>query len=351
LTDAEFEMEDDSALPKRTKELLEEAKRKADHEPVELTVRELLSFWDAKRRGYLIVETIKGDLAAYNLTTDPSFEEAWIDEPVKLVRLPPRAEPKGSSGGTGTSATVDMMAAAGLRVRHLQSANREVSSVAPNASLALAQALMLKDDYSQLAVMSSPRDLRGAVSWKSIAQAQLRDPNCSLRDAVVPAVPVSQEEELLPLIPTIVEKEFLFVTRQDKTLSGIITVADLSLEYNRLARPFFLIGEIERRLRRAIGEVFPLELLQSVRDPSEGSRVVGSVEDLAFGEYKLLLERPENWPKLHWNVDRTVFIKTLDTVRAIRNDVMHFSPDPIEDDQLNVLTNFIGMIKVLDPRP
>jgi restriction system protein len=351
LTDAELRMED-SALPERAKELLEEAKRKADHEPVELTVRELLSYWDAKRRGYLIVETIKGDLAAYDLKTDPSFEEAWIDEQVRLVRAPSREEPEISSGGMGTPEMADMLPAAGLRMRHLQSANREVSWVAPDASLALAQALMLKDDYSQLAVMSSPRDLRGAVSWKSIAQAQLRDANCSLRDALVPAVPVSQEEELLPLIPTIVEKEFLFVTRQDKTLSGIITVADLSLEYNRLARPFFLIGEIERRLRRAIaGATFPPEVLQSVRDPGETDRVVGSVEDLTFGEYKRLLERPENWQKLAWNVDRVIFVKTLDDVRNIRNDVMHFSPDPIEDDQLKVLTNFIGMIKVLDPRP
>ena len=350
MSDIEFS-QDEPELPERTKELLERAKREAAHEPVELTVRELLSYWDAKRRGYLIVETIKDDLAAYDLTTDPSFEEAWIDEPVRLVRRLSLAEPKGTPAEAGTSITVDVMPAAGLRVRHLQSANRKVSAVNPNASLATAQALMLKDDYSQLAVMSSPRDLRGAVSWKSIAQAQLRDPTCSLRDAVVPAVPVSLEDELLPLIPTIVEKEFLFVTRQDKTLSGIITVADLSLEYNHLARPFFLIGEIERRLRRAIGETFSLELLQSVQDPSEGSRVIGSVDDLAFGGYQRLLEQPDNWEKLHWNVDRAIFIQTLDAVREIRNDVMHFSPDPIEDEQLSVLTNFIGMIKVLDPRP
>jgi len=241
--------------------------------------------------------------------------------------------------------------AAGLRVRHLQSANREVSCVNPNDTLARAQALMLKDDYSQLAVMSSVRELRGAVSWKSIAQAQLRGPQCSLRDAVVPAVPVSLEDELVPLIPTIVEKEFLFVVRPDKTLSGIVTVADLALEYNRLARPFFLIGEIERRLRRAIDEVFTAELLQAASDPSDSGRVVQSATDLAFGEYIRLLERPEHWEKLGWAIDRPVFIKSLDDVRVIRNDVMHFSPDPIDEEQLGTLSNFIGMLKVLDPRP
>jgi hypothetical protein len=78
---------------------------------------------------------------------------------------------------------------------------------------------------------------------------------------------------------------------------------------------------------------------------------VASAEDLAFGEYKRLLEKPDNWQRLQWNVDRTVFISTLDEVRTVRNEVMHFSPDPIDEEQLTMLTNFIRWVKVLDPRP
>jgi len=330
-------------------DLLERAVQSAATNPVELTVRELLGHWGAKRRGYWIVETITQDLAENGLSTDPPFEDAWIDEQVKLVKAKGHittTAPPVASGVAGEPGP-----AAALRVRHIQSSKRTVVSVPPDAALSLAQALMLKNDYSQLAVMSGPRSLRGAVSWKSIAQAQLRDQGCSLGDTIIPAVPVNLDDELLPLIPTIVEREFLFVLAQDNTVGGIVTMADLSLEYNQLARPFFLIGEIERRLRRAISDNFDQEALHNVRDPGDSGREVASAEDLAFGEYKRLLEKPDNWQRLQWNVDRTVFISTLDEVRTVRNEVMHFSPDPIDEEQLTMLTNFIRWVKVLDPRP
>ena len=67
-------------------DLLERAVQSAATNPVELTVRELLGHWGAKRRGYWIVETITQDLAEHGLSTDPPFEDAWIDEQVKLVK-------------------------------------------------------------------------------------------------------------------------------------------------------------------------------------------------------------------------------------------------------------------------
>lgn len=346
-----YDDEPQEFLAEPTKELLERARRQADREPLELTVRDLLGYWGARRRGYVIVETIIQDLAAHDLTTDPPFEDAWIDEPVQLIKLKKRERELSSSV---TSPPVEPTVAAGLRVRHLQSANREVSSVPPDATLSMAQALMLRDDYSQLAILSGPRTLQGAVSWKSIAQAQLRSRTCTLRDAIIPAwqtINVSLEDELIPLIPMIVDKEFVFVKKQDGSLGGIITMADLSLEYNRLARPFFLIGEVERRLRRIVGEVFPIELLGSIRDPNDGTRAINSADDLTFGEYQRLLENPNNWEKINWGVDRKIFIQDLNEVRSIRNEVMHFSPDPIDEEQLRRLNNFIGMMKVLDPRP
>ena len=36
-------------------------------------------------------------------------------------------------------------------------------------------------------------------------------------------------------------------------------------------------------------------------------------------------------------IDRPTFVKRLDTVRRIRNDVMHFHPDGISDEDLEVL--------------
>ena len=43
------------------------------------------------------------------------------------------------------------------------------------------------------------------------------------------------------------------------------------------------------------------------------------------------------WRKLDLNIDSQVFTALLDDVRNIRNDVMHFDPDPMTDVELNTL--------------
>ena len=43
-------------------------------------------------------------------------------------------------------------------------------------------------------------------------------------------------------------------------------------------------------------------------------------------------------------IDRVTFIKELDQVRAIRNDVMHFDPDGILPDQLERLREFSSFL-------
>jgi len=87
-------------------------------------------------------------------------------------------------------------------------------------------------------------------------------------------------------------------------------------------------------------------------DPGDSGREVASAEDLAFGEYKRLLEKPDNWQRLQWNVDRDGIHSTLDEVRTVRNEVRCISAlTPSTKEQLTMLTNFIRWVKVLDPRP
>jgi len=57
--------------------------------------------------------------------------------------------------------------------------------VSPDQTLEQAQALMAAYDYFQLAVMFSDRNLKGAVSWRSIARAYLRKPEISIVDTTV----------------------------------------------------------------------------------------------------------------------------------------------------------------------
>jgi hypothetical protein len=53
-----------------------------------ITVRDFLAVFGAERRGSIKVQAIREALDALDLTTDPDFELAWIDEPIwlRLIR-------------------------------------------------------------------------------------------------------------------------------------------------------------------------------------------------------------------------------------------------------------------------
>jgi hypothetical protein len=216
-------------------------------------------------------------------------------------------------------------------------------------SLAKAQSLMMRHDYSQLAVMSGPRKLRGAITWESIAQAKIRNPSAELPEAVVSCQLVKDRDDLLEQIPRIIDAGYVFVEAIDASIGGIVTTSDLSNQFAVLANPFFVLSEIEGRLRRIIDRTFSDEELQAACDPAGGAREVRSAHDLTFGEYVHLLESPERWDRLGWALDRTVFVDALHKVRRTRNEVMHFSPDPLDQAQMTEMENFVKWLRRLDP--
>jgi hypothetical protein len=140
---------------------------------------------------------------------------------------------------------------------------------------------------------------------------------------------------------------YVFVRNTDKMIGGVITTADLSAEFLALAGPFLLIGEVERRLRHIAGNVFDLDQLQAVRDPGDAARVVRGVDDLTVGEYVRLFESKDRWEQLAWEVDRKVFVESLTALRDLRNEIMHFSPDPIESELLIKVRNLSNWLKLL----
>ncbi len=226
-----------------------------------------------------------------------------------------------------------------------------VRFVRPEQTLLEATSTMMRHDYSQLAVMSGSRTLNGAVSWESIGKARVRGENPTLAVATVPTSPVTIDTDLISQVPRIIEDGFVFVTNQQREISGIITTADLSDQFASVANPFFLIGEVERRLRRAVTRRFSADDLRGAQDSNDSGREVNSAEDMTMGELARLLEAEDRFVRLGWAVDRTVFVDALHEVRVIRNDVMHFSPDPLAPEQLQTLHCFIKWLRTLDPAP
>jgi hypothetical protein len=162
-----------------------------------------------------------------------------------------------------------------------------------------------------------------------------------------PAFEVSADDSLFAAIGVIVEHQYVLVRASDQRVTGIVTTSDLSLQFQQLAEPFLLLGEIENHVRRLIDGKFTAQELAGASDPSDDERQVTSVADLTFGEYVRLLENPENWKRLKLGVDRAVFVKELDRIRAIRNDVMHFDPDPLGEENLGALRRFVGFLQKL----
>lgn len=340
---------------------LEEIKQdvEAGKEP-RASVRELLRWFGARRRRTGIVEKIEAELEAAGLRTDPDFTTTWIDAPVifrkreqdaqAVVAVPAvlgDAEAEADDGAKGD----DVPNMAHL-VRMLEAANRDVVLVNPQDPIETAVTLMLAYDFSQLAVMTGPRDLKGAISWKSIgSRLSQRNELKHVSDAMEHAAEVFDADSLFEVTKTIIQRDYVFVRSSvDRKITGIVTATDLSQQFQGLSEPFLLLGRIENQIRWLIQGVFDIETLRAACHDNDPERKAGitKASQLTFGEYQRIFENENNWAKLGFVACRKTFCRQLDEVRKLRNEIMHFHPDVIEDGDFEQLRRFSRLLEQLD---
>lgn len=289
--------------------------------PESLTVRGLLWKFGNQRRSDWINSHIRNGLERFKLRTDEDFTIAWLDSTIS-IELDSDAH-----GAPRSPHTPDLT----YRIGALEAANREPETVKPDSHVEAAITKMQMSDYSRLPVMRTNREVSGIVTWKSIATrlAQKHERNfvhdCMERAAVIPA-----DTRLFIAMRTVAENGHVLVQAKNKIITGIVTATDLLSHLGQLAEPFLFVEEIERHLRNLVHGKFTLDRLQKAAGddkPIEGSA------DLTFGGYCQLLQNKDNWERLGLNLDRKVFADHLDSVREIRNSVMHFNPDGLDDDQ------------------
>ncbi len=162
------------------------------------------------------------------------------------------------------------------------------------------------------------------------------------------AVEIRSDRSLFEALTPIARHDYVLVRNSaDNRISGIITSSDLGQQFRQLAEPFLLIGEIENQLRRLLDGKFSADELQVSRNPDDPGRPIASIADLSFGEYIRVLEEPGRWARIGLKLDRATMKDDLDRVRAIRNDVMHFDPDPPNDDDIRFLRDFSTFLRGL----
>jgi CBS domain-containing protein len=313
-------------------------------------VKDLLSWFEAQRRGVLVVREIRGALKKAKLVTVPDFELAYIDQRIKLKAVEPDNKKAVVSkevvveAPTGNDSAYEAVVGGSVpdpapRIGMLKAANTPPTTVSRDTEISEAITLMLMNDYSQLPVMQGDRNVDGLISWRSIGRARIGEGrSCKyVRDCMEKPEIVSSDTHLFDAISIIAKKEVVVVRNNENKIAGLVTTSDISLQFGALSEPFLLLSEIENHVRRLIDGKFSLEDLKAGRDPNDANRKIDNVANLTFGEYIRLLDKPANWSRLGYDLSRTECIKRLREIGRIRNDVMHFHPDGISPEDLDLL--------------
>ncbi|TIL35378.1 CBS domain-containing protein [Mesorhizobium sp.] len=330
---------------KTSDEILEEVNKiwKAGKKLEDVTTRQFLTWFDAYRRGPNIVARIRSLLEKYSLETYPDFESRYIDanitvRPVKVVNERISDSTKQDGGNDPV-----------FRIGLLASANRDFVHIAPTQLVSQAVTLMIAHDFSQLPVMTGPRDLKGAISWKSIGSrlAVVGDGEI-VGDFLEKATVIEYGTPLFSTINTIISCDYVLIQRPDRTFSGIVTTADLSEQFLALGQAFMLVNEIENQVRVILQRWSRLNRKEISKICDIDEDQYEDVYDLTFGNYLSIFHSPDFWKSIPVRIDQKMFCKFLDEVREIRNSVMHFSADPTPVEEIQKLKKFSAFLQHLE---
>jgi predicted transcriptional regulator len=309
---------------------------KEGHRVNRITVRELLRMFKAERRGLNKVHDIRTALDSLGLVTDPDFESVWIDGKVRIrlkdasnvvaalvpasgtedeldedqsLSLEEQEESDSQQPGSDEgSQTAIVVASEGVvetvlnepadptfRIGSLPAANKALTTVGQEDPLNKAVTMMLQFDYSQLPIMHGEREVKGMISWKSIASRYaIGGESCKVQHCREDAQVVDGNGTLFDAIPTIVKYGYVLVRNpQDRKITGIVTASDLSLQFQQLAEPFLLLREIELHIRQLLQDKVLPDDLDWLGSADTTAPKPSSISDLSFGGYIRLVQRPQ----------------------------------------------------------
>lgn len=286
-----------------------------------MTPRELLNSFGCEKRTKWNLVRIDSYLAENFLITEPDYTSSYIDGEI-ILRHKKKARSKKE---------IDPI----QRLKLLPAANRTPISISRDAQLKEAITLMMMHNFSQLPVMTGSRTVLGVITWESIGYGLTNGCNSTLvKDYIKKEIEILDYDlPLLDAVKKVIENEFALVKKADNTISGFVTIADVSTQFLNVTEPFLLLEQIENHIRLLLDGKFLLEEMKEFCSGDGDEREIQFIDDLTFGNYLRIIEKPENWERLNLSIERGHFIKQLDKVREIRNDVMHFDPEGITNEQ------------------
>ena len=290
-------------------------------------------------------------------------------------------------------------------IEHLTYDQPELITIAPNATLQEAVALMIEHDFSQLPIIEDGKPYGNPASFvtsTSIARAlryfgtPLKD--LRVRDAIVPARTVSADEDLFSKMDDLLDAYAVLVLNPNGTIAGIVTNYDTTHYFRRRAEDMLLVEDIETTLkdhvRVAYGgdendpegplqtaidalssfvdniqdgcrksfrrfcatksiQVVETDIREVVDKPFAGTKRDSKFDDLTLNEYIQLARKEEAWKVLgpQFGISDKAFLEMLEGVRKTRNKLMHFRPDitPVERDNLRFCAQWFKNYPPLTP--
>jgi predicted transcriptional regulator len=300
-----------------------------------ISVRDFLGYFHCEKRTKGNKGRIDNYLKTNNLETVPDYSSVWIDGDLTLKH---KAKAKSKKN-------LDPI----QRISILPSANKPPITITRDAKLSDAITLMMMHNYSQLPVLGNPKNVAGFITWETIGYGITNGKTSNdVKDYLNNKSNILEHDTpLLEAIKTVIDKEFVVVQKKDKSIAGIVTIADISTQFLTLTEPFLLLEQIENLIRQLLDEKFLVDDIKAFCLDEEFDREVEFIDDLTFGQYIRLIEKQENWDKLNLKIERVPFIKQLDLIRIIRNDIMHFDPEGITNEQKQSLVNMAKFLTEL----
>ena len=201
--------------------------------------------------------------------------------------------------------------------------------------------------YSQLPVTTNKtKGLIGYISWETIARAKINGVESKIvKDYVDRNIfTLSPDEPLISAVKTVKEHDFAIILAKDQSLLGIVTVSDITQQFIEDTEPFVLLNELENHIRNLMKDKI---LLEDMKKLCQNDKEITCIDDLDFGDYISVLGNDAQWNKLNVSADRKLFIDKLDTIRKIRNEIVHFRSQGIDEDKKCQIRNVVNYLRQL----
>ena len=326
-----------------------------------VTIRSFLSWFGAQRRTVHNVDYINRELAKCDLQTVPGYLNIWVDTPITFELISQKGK-RDDSERESISETGMPDADAGseqardkalpndpsFRIGKLKAATKAPIGVKPNDPISKAMTIMMTRNFSQLPVMTNEREVKGVVSWASIGERYAAGQvGTEVRHFMNDHHEIRISASLFSAILIISEFNYVLVRDGEQKISGIITANDIALQFEETSMPFLRLSEIENHLRTLIdGKITP-EDVRATCDAQYLPKDFARTSDLTFGNYVSIFDHRDNWTKIGLALDKAAFVEEIKEVNRIRNEVMHFDPDPIEEDDLNKLRDVARLLETI----